>query len=122
MAEFPASTTAAPAARIATATRSSKSIPMRARSSGTTCGPERPNRISVGAGRIPSEAVFVPGSSDDEEDGYLLAYVYDGVRDTSDLVILPAHQPDAPPVATVHLGRRVPFGFHGNWIPAASIP
>jgi carotenoid cleavage dioxygenase len=80
------------------------------------------DRISVGARRVPSEAVFVPGSSDDEEDGHLLAFVFDRVRDTSDLVILPAHQPDAPPVATVHLGRRVPFGFHGNWIPAPPTP
>jgi carotenoid cleavage dioxygenase len=79
-------------------------------------------RISVGARRIPSEAVFVPGPGDDEEDGHLLAFVYDGGRETSDLAILRADEPGAPPVATVHLGRRVPFGFHGNWIPAASTP
>jgi 8'-apo-carotenoid 13,14-cleaving dioxygenase len=45
--------------------------------------------------------------------------VYDVVRDTSDVVVLRADEPHAPPVATVHLGHRVPFGFHGNWIPAA---
>jgi carotenoid cleavage dioxygenase len=75
--------------------------------------------ISVGPGRIPSEAVFVPASTDaDEHDGYLLTFVYDTERDTSALVVLRADEPTAPPVAEVHLSQRVPFGFHGNWIPA----
>jgi carotenoid cleavage dioxygenase len=76
--------------------------------------------ISVGAGRVPSEATFVaagPGAV--EDDGYLLTYVYDINRDASDLVILRADQPASRPVATVHLPQRVPFGFHGNWIPCA---
>ena len=33
-----------------------------------------------------------------------------------DLVILDASKPSADPVATVHLPRRVPHGFHGSWI------
>jgi carotenoid cleavage dioxygenase len=75
--------------------------------------------ISVGFERVPSEAAFVPAGTDaDEHDGYLLTYVYDTNRDSSDLVILRADEPTSPPVATVHLPQRVPFGFHGNWIPA----
>jgi carotenoid cleavage dioxygenase-like enzyme len=27
---------------------------------------------------------------------------------------------DRGPVATVELATRVPFGLHGNWVPAAS--
>jgi carotenoid cleavage dioxygenase-like enzyme len=50
----------------------------------------------------------------------VLAFVYDAARDASDLVILDATAFTAPPVATIHLPRRVPFGFHGNWIPAAA--
>jgi carotenoid cleavage dioxygenase len=71
-----------------------------------------------GPGRYPSELVFVPseqGSS--EDDGWLIGYVYDATTDRSDLVILDAHEFTAPPVATVHLPARVPFGFHGSWIP-----
>jgi len=75
-------------------------------------------RIAVGEGRVPSEAVFVPARNDaSEREGYLIAYVYDAARDGSDLVILQADEPAAPPLATVQLPQRVPFGFHGNWIP-----
>jgi carotenoid cleavage dioxygenase-like enzyme len=34
-----------------------------------------------------------------------------------DLVILDADNLAAPPAARVHLPRRVPAGFHGNWLP-----
>lgn len=71
-----------------------------------------------GAGRVPGEGVFVPARPDAAEDeGYVLAYVYDGERNGSDLVILDAGRFDGPPLATVELPRRVPFGFHGSWIP-----
>jgi carotenoid cleavage dioxygenase len=32
-------------------------------------------------------------------------------------VILDAHDFTKPPVAEVPLPQRVPFGFHGNWVP-----
>lgn len=71
-----------------------------------------------GAGHHPSEMVFVPAAgATGEDDGYLMGYVYDATTDRSDLVILDAHDFGAPPVATVHLPRRVPYGFHGNWVP-----
>jgi carotenoid cleavage dioxygenase-like enzyme len=67
-------------------------------------------------GCVPSEAVFV-AAGDAEDEGWLLSYVYDMGRDTSDLVVLAAGDLAAGPVATVMLPRRVPFGFHGNWFP-----
>jgi carotenoid cleavage dioxygenase len=71
-----------------------------------------------GAGRIPSEFVFVPSAgATSEDDGWLMGYVYDAAVDRSDLVILDAHDFGAAPVATVHLPVRVPYGFHGSWIP-----
>jgi carotenoid cleavage dioxygenase-like enzyme len=71
-----------------------------------------------GTGRVPAEFVFVPGeAATSEDDGWLMGYVYDAATDRSDLVILDAHDFTAPAVATVHLPGRVPYGFHGSWIP-----
>ena len=73
-----------------------------------------------GAGCAPAEGVFVPASEGaGEDEGFVLAYVYDKTRDASDLVILDARSFSGPSVATIHLPQRVPFGFHGNWIPDA---
>jgi carotenoid cleavage dioxygenase len=71
-----------------------------------------------GAGRVPGEGVFVPASGGaGEDEGWLLTYVYDASRDGSDLVMLDAARFAGPPVATIRLPRRVPFGFHGSWLP-----
>ena len=65
----------------------------------------------------PAEAVFAPADSEgDELSGWYLSYVYDPVRDGSDLVIIDASDFQGKPVARVQLPRRVPYGFHGNWI------
>jgi carotenoid cleavage dioxygenase len=65
----------------------------------------------------PGEAVFVPATgAPDETNGYYLGYVYDPTRNGSDLVILDASDFAGPPVATIKLPTRVPYGFHGNWI------
>jgi carotenoid cleavage dioxygenase-like enzyme len=70
-----------------------------------------------GATGAPGEAVFAPaGSGADELAGWYLSYVYDPVRDGSDLVIVDASDFTAKPAARVHLPRRVPYGFHGSWI------
>jgi carotenoid cleavage dioxygenase-like enzyme len=70
-----------------------------------------------GAGRHPGEAVFVPNDgARAEDDGVLLCFVYDAARDGSDFVVLDARAPADPPLATVPLPQRVPFGFHGNWV------
>ena len=45
-----------------------------------------------------------------------MGYVYDPARDSSELVILPAEDLTAEPTARIQLPRRVPSGFHGNWI------
>jgi carotenoid cleavage dioxygenase len=70
-----------------------------------------------GEGRAVGEGVFAPAAADAAEDeGWILAFVYDETRNGSDLVILDASDFSAPPVAAIRLPQRVPFGFHGSWI------
>jgi carotenoid cleavage dioxygenase len=78
------------------------------------------------------EPVFVPRRSSSEshngstgsgyeDDGYVIALRHDTETDTSDLAIFDAQAITDDPVAVVHLPVRVPNGFHGNWIPDATL-
>jgi len=67
-----------------------------------------------------AETVFAPREgATGEDDGWLMAFVYDADRDASDFVVLDAATLET--AATVALPQRVPFGFHGNWIDDADI-
>jgi carotenoid cleavage dioxygenase len=71
-----------------------------------------------GDSRVTGEGVFVPRSPDAaEDDGWVLSIVYDAGSDSSDLVILDAQDFTGAAVASVRLPQRVPYGFHGNWVP-----
>ena len=71
-----------------------------------------------GGARSFMEPVFVPRTPDAaEDDGYVFSYVYDAETNKSDVVILHAQDFAGEPVATIHLPTRVPYGFHGNWVP-----
>jgi len=71
-----------------------------------------------GNGRAYLEPVFVPRTPEsDEDDGWLLAYVYDAPTNGGEVQILHAQDFNGSPIATIHLPQRVPFGFHGNWVP-----
>jgi carotenoid cleavage dioxygenase-like enzyme len=73
-----------------------------------------------GAGRVTLEPLFVPRSAEAaEDDGWVMSYVYDATTDRSDVVILDAQDFRGEPIATIHLPVRVPFGFHGSWLPDA---
>ncbi|OBK34377.1 9-cis-epoxycarotenoid dioxygenase [Mycobacterium sp. 1245111.1] len=66
---------------------------------------------------MPGEAVFAPaGGRPDELAGWYLTYVYEPATDSSDLVIIDASDFEGEPVARIRMPRRVPHGFHGNWI------
>ena len=64
------------------------------------------------------EPVFVARGAA-EDDGWILAFVYDAAEDRSDVVILHAQDFSGAPLATIHLPVRVPYGFHGSWVPDA---
>lgn len=71
---------------------------------------------TFGPGRAVSEFVFVPahdGAAEDE--GVLMGLVHDLAAGETDLAVIDAQTLDD--VATVHIPARVPFGFHGNWVP-----
>jgi carotenoid cleavage dioxygenase-like enzyme len=69
------------------------------------------------AGDTISEPVFVErGKNAAEGDGFLLTVVWRARENRSDLAVFNATDIEAGPVALVHLGHRVPDGFHGNWV------
>jgi carotenoid cleavage dioxygenase-like enzyme len=64
-----------------------------------------------------AEAIFVPTGSG-EGDGYLLSYLYNSRTNTSTLGIFEALNHTRGPIAEVVLDVRVPYGFHGTWVPS----
>ena len=85
---------------------------------GDTAIEHRFDRGGHGSPGAPGEAVFAPAAGQpDELSGWYLTYVYDEQTDSSDLVIIDASDFAADPVARIRMPRRVPHGFHGNWIP-----
>jgi len=72
-----------------------------------------------GAGNGCGEVVFAPKSpAAGEDEGYLMTFVYDAAEDRSDFVILDAQNVAGDAVARIEIPRRVPYGFHGNWVAA----
>ena len=70
-------------------------------------------------GEVTGEPVFAPDPSGTaENDGWIVSMVSDTGGAHTDLVILDAHE--MTETARVHMPRRVPFGFHGNWLPNGS--
>lgn len=87
------------------------------------CGPVLPNlNGSYGVqswaepNNYPSEAIFVPrpGAST-EDDGVLLSTVFDGVKESSYLLILDGHS--MQPVAKLSIPVRIPYDVHGRFFP-----
>jgi carotenoid cleavage dioxygenase-like enzyme len=75
-------------------------------------------RYDFASGASPAEPLFVPtADATDEDHGYVLSYVYEPSTNTSDLWVMEAGNISAGPVAKVKLPVRVPFGFHGLWVP-----
>jgi len=67
-----------------------------------------------------NHAIFLDGpdpEGSNEDDGWLVCFVSDRSTLQTELVMLDARDVAAAPVARVKLPRRVPFGFHGSWLP-----
>jgi carotenoid cleavage dioxygenase len=66
-----------------------------------------------------SEPVFVPRSAEAAEgDGWVTAVAYRGADDVSEFLVFEAQDMAAGPIASAKMPRRMPFGFHGNWVSA----
>ena len=80
-------------------------------------GTRKLHRLPQGDGT--GEPVFVPRSADAAEgDGYLLAVVHRREDDRSELQVFDATNIEAGPIGRARVPRRVPYGFHGNWMAA----
>ena len=72
---------------------------------------------NFGPGAHAGEFVFVPSAADSaEDDGVVMGFVTDDESGRTNLELLDAGTLET--VASVHLPVRVPFGFHGNWVPS----
>jgi carotenoid cleavage dioxygenase len=78
-------------------------------------------RFDFGDGRWGSEAPFAPRpGATEEDDGYLVSFVYDANRDRSEAVVLDAATMDE--ACRVLIPQRVPHGFHACWVPEDRLP
>jgi len=76
-----------------------------------------------GPGRAAGEPVFVGRQgSTAEDDGWLMTFVHDQIKDTAELAVWDAQDFERGYVARVLLPQRIPFGFHGNWVSDRSVP
>jgi len=74
--------------------------------------------LDFGPGIQPEEPLFIPKSSGGAEDaGWIFSLTYDHAHNVSRLAIVDAQAFADGPVATIRLPQRVPFGFHGVWVP-----
>ncbi|MBD2420428.1 carotenoid oxygenase family protein [Anabaena cylindrica FACHB-243] len=64
------------------------------------------------------EPIFVPRpNSQQEDDGWIIALVYDAEYHCSDVVILDAQDFLKGAVAKLHLKHHIPYGLHGSFTP-----
>ncbi|MGK7944761.1 MAG: carotenoid oxygenase family protein [Microcystaceae cyanobacterium] len=77
----------------------------------------RSEHHEFGQGRYGGEAVFAPRlNASQEDDGWLVTYVYDESAQTSELVVINAQDFSGDAIARVIIPQRVPYGFHGTWL------
>jgi carotenoid cleavage dioxygenase len=50
-----------------------------------------------------------------------MTIVHDTATEKSRLIIIDAQNFTSPPLATIHLPQRVPYGAHGSWVPSGVI-
>jgi all-trans-8'-apo-beta-carotenal 15,15'-oxygenase len=75
--------------------------------------------ILGGSERYASEPVFVPrAGAAEEDDGWLLAHVYDALSHTTHLAVFDALAMESGAVGRAHFDHHLPITFHGDWVSA----
>jgi carotenoid cleavage dioxygenase len=70
-----------------------------------------------GTDKVVGEPAFAPDeNASAEDDGWIVTWVNDRDGSASEFVILDARNIQDEPVARIKMPRRVPLGFHGNWM------
>ncbi|GAA5106393.1 carotenoid oxygenase family protein [Nocardia iowensis] len=73
-------------------------------------------------GQVPGEPEFVPApDARNEDDGWIISMVTGKDGQPSELIILDASDITGPATARVVLPHRLPYGFHGSWIPDTAL-
>jgi all-trans-8'-apo-beta-carotenal 15,15'-oxygenase len=75
----------------------------------------RPRRPELAAAVTPDLGDVLEHSAPDEDDGWLLALVYDAARHATSLVILDARDLERGPLARLWLDHHLPHGLHGTF-------
>lgn len=72
-----------------------------------------------------NESPFAPRTGatldDAEDDGYVVTFTTDRTDWRSECLVFDAINLSAGPIARLPLPRRVPAGFHANWIPGEQL-
>ena len=58
----------------------------------------------------------VPPFKKNSGEGWLTAVLYRQAEDVSEFVVYDAQKVEQGPIAGAKVPRRVPFGFHGQWV------
>ncbi len=70
-------------------------------------------------GKIFGEVAFAPDAEDtsgDERAGWIVGYAHAADGSSSEFLVTDARDVAAGPIARIAMPRRVPLGFHGNWM------
>ncbi|CAI5505006.1 unnamed protein product [Closterium sp. Naga37s-1] len=86
-------------------------------SSRSQSGETRSDEVGMGRDMVGLGADAVGMGAEEEDDGWVLAHVWDEEEMRSEVIVLDAMNLDKQPLARVILPKRVPYGFHGTFLP-----
>ncbi|CAI5510527.1 unnamed protein product [Closterium sp. Naga37s-1] len=86
-------------------------------SSRSQSGEARSDEVGMGRDVVGLGADAVGMGAEEEDDGWVLAHVWDEEEMRSEVIVLDAMNLDKQPLARIILPKRVPYGFHGTFLP-----